>query len=207
MNKPEIILIGAGGHARSCIDVVEQAGEYVISGLIGLPDEVGQEILGYKVIGTDDDLQELKFRYDKALIAVGQIRSPEIRIKLFSKLKALGFSLPYIISSTAYVSQHSVIGNGTIIMHGARINAGVKIGNNCIINSNALIEHDCNIADDCHVSTGVILNGGVYIDEGCFLGSGSILFEGLKIGRYSVVGAGLVIRKSCPDNTKISNQV
>ena len=35
--KSEIILIGAGGHALSCIDVIETHGLYRIAGLVGLP--------------------------------------------------------------------------------------------------------------------------------------------------------------------------
>ena len=54
MIKPSIILIGSGGHARSCIDVIEQQGKYQIAGLIGMPYEVHTQHLGYSLIGTDN---------------------------------------------------------------------------------------------------------------------------------------------------------
>ena len=56
MNKENIILIGAGGHALSCIDVIEQENKYNIHGLVGLKDEVGKKISGYEVIATQDEL-------------------------------------------------------------------------------------------------------------------------------------------------------
>ena len=51
MNKEKILLIGAGGHSQSCIDVIEQENKYEIAGLIGIKEEVGQNRLGYEVIG------------------------------------------------------------------------------------------------------------------------------------------------------------
>ena len=36
--KEEIILIGGGGHCKSCIDVIEQEGKYQIAGIVDLPE-------------------------------------------------------------------------------------------------------------------------------------------------------------------------
>ena len=40
--KKQILLIGAGGHARSCIDVIERENKYKIYGLVGLKKEIGK---------------------------------------------------------------------------------------------------------------------------------------------------------------------
>ena len=55
-----ILVIGAGGHAKACIDVIEATGKYEIIGLTGKVDEVGTSVLGYPVIGSDDMLSELE---------------------------------------------------------------------------------------------------------------------------------------------------
>ena len=81
----KILLIGAGGHARSCIDVIETVGQFEIVGLIEKDEEIKGDNLGYTVIGTDNDLQDLRQKYKNTLIAVGQIKSPIIRIKLYWK--------------------------------------------------------------------------------------------------------------------------
>ncbi|MEA2018724.1 MAG: acetyltransferase, partial [Campylobacterota bacterium] len=105
--KKEILLIGGGGHCKSCIDVIEQENKYTIAGIIDKKEMVGQEILGYKIIGSDDDLEQLFTKYKYALVTIGQIKSNTIRIKLFDKLKNIGYHLPSIISPISYISQHS----------------------------------------------------------------------------------------------------
>lgn len=202
MNKPNLILIGAGGHAHACIDVIEQHDQYRIAGLVGMPEEMHTQHLGYSVIATDGDLLQLAKEYQYAFIAVGQIRLPDSRIRLYRQATELGFQLPIIIAPTAYVSRHATIGTGTIVMHGAIVNAGAKVGCNCIINTLALLEHDVTVDDHCHLSTGAILNGDVNIGAGCFVGSGSIIKEGIALGKGCLVGMGLSVRHNQTDHAR-----
>lgn len=192
MNK--IILIGGGGHCKSAIDVIEQEAQFEIAGIIDKPELLGSKILGYQVIGNDFDLENLAKKYQYALITVGQIKSPSLRIKLFDLAQKFGFLLPCIVSPSAYVSKHSKIGNGTIVMHNAIINANTSIGENCIINSKALIEHDCLIADHCHISTNAIINGGVKIESKCFIGSSVITKNNIIIKKNSFIKAGSLVK-------------
>ena len=194
MSKLNLILIGAGGHAHACIDVIEQQDQYRIAGLVGMPEEMHGRHLGYSVIATDGDLQQLAKEYQYALITVGQIRSPERRIHLYQQAIEVGFQLPFIVAPTAHISRHASIGAGTIVMHGAIVNAGAKVGNNCIINTRALVEHDATVENHCHISTGAILNGDVFIGAGSFVGSGSIIKEGVSLGSGCLVGMGLSVR-------------
>jgi len=194
MSKPKLILIGAGGHAHACIDVIEQHGGYQIAGLVGMPEEMHTQHFGYEVIATDGDLPQLAKDYPYALITVGQIQTSDHRTRLYQQANKLGFQLPAIIAPSAHVSRHATIGLGSIVMHGAIVNAGASVGNNCIINTRALLEHDVTVADHCHISTGAILNGDVKIGSGSFVGSGSIIKEGLALGQHCVVGMGLSVR-------------
>jgi hypothetical protein len=50
MNKPGVILIGAGGHAHACIDVIEQQGHYHIAGLVGIQKEMHTQHFDYAVM-------------------------------------------------------------------------------------------------------------------------------------------------------------
>ncbi|MDB4409459.1 acetyltransferase [Gammaproteobacteria bacterium] len=202
MSKPSVILIGAGGHAHACIDVIEHHGQYQIAGLVGMQEEMHSQHLGYAVIATDAELPQLAKDYQYAFITVGQIRSPDTRIRLYQQAIQLGFSLPVIIAPTAHVSDHATIGAGTIVMHGAIVNAGARVGKNCIINTRALVEHDATVEDHCHISTGTILNGSVSIGLGSFVGSGSIIRDGITLGKNCVVGMGLCVRHNQADNTK-----
>lgn len=204
MSKPSLILIGAGGHAHACIDVIEQHGGYQIAGLIGMPDEMHDRHLGYAVIGTDTNLPELAKTIPYALITLGQIKTPEHRTRLYQQVVALGFQLPTIIAPSAFVSRHAVIGAGTIVMHCAIVNAGAIVGENCIINTRALLEHHATVADHCHISTGAIINGNTAIGSGCFVGSGSIIKEGASLGQGCLVGMGIAVRHNLPNNAQFA---
>jgi sugar O-acyltransferase (sialic acid O-acetyltransferase NeuD family) len=202
MSKPSIILIGAGGHAHACIDVIEQHGKYQIAGLVGMQEEVHTRHLGYSVIATDAELPLLAKDYEFALITVGQVHSPGKRIRLYQQAVELGFSSPIIVAPTAHVATHASVGAGTIVMHGAIVNAAARVGMNCIINTTALIEHDAIVGDHCHISTGAILNGGVSVGSGSFVGSGSVIRDRISIGENCVVGMGLCVRHNQLDNSK-----
>ena len=192
----QLILIGGGGHCHSCIDVIELSNTYKIKGIIESNKSQKRKVMGYPVLGCDKDLQYIIKNNKNIFITLGQIKKPEIRIKLFNLLKKNKINIPIIISPKAYVSKHSLIEDGTIIMHFACINANVKIGQNCIINSKALIEHDSQIGNNCHISTGARINGSVIIGNNVFIGSGAIIHQGVSIKSKSIIGAGKIIKKN-----------
>jgi len=196
MDKKQIILIGGGGHCRSCIDVVEGTDLYNIAGILDLEANLETRILGYKIIGTDRDIPGLAGEGFSFLITIGQIASPAKRIELFELLKELKADLPVIVSPYAYVSKHSKVGIGTIIMNSAVINAGAEVGENCIINSRALIEHDARVGNNCHISTGAIINGGAEIGESTFFGSGAISVQNAVIPPDSFIKANSLFIRS-----------
>ncbi len=192
--RTKIILVGGGGHCKSCIDVIEQSGIYSIAGIIDLPAKIHHKVLGYEIIGTDADLPHIRKDFDNFLITVGQIKSPEIRIGLFQNLKQLNAILPVIVSPMAYVSKHAKVGEGTIVMHHALINAGAQVGRNCIINTKSLIEHDALVGDHCHIATSAVVNGGVIVEDASFFGSGAVSKEYVKIGQRSVIGCNRTVK-------------
>lgn len=189
-----IILIGGGGHCKSVIDVVESVG-YNILGIFDVPEEVGNRVLSYNVIGTDDDIP----RYaDKAefVITIGFIKTPAVRIRIYDKIKEAGGKLATLVASTAYVSKYADVGEGTVVMHHAMVNAGAQIGINCIINTFCNIEHDAVIGNQCHISTGTMVNGDCKVGDRVFVGSQSVMANGASIEDDIIVGAGSFIRKS-----------
>lgn len=190
--KKKIILIGGGGHCRSVIDVIEQEGRFTIAGIIEKYAGESEAVLGYKLIGTDDELEKLRKQYEYAFITIGHIKSNSVRVKLFHRLKALGFKIPTIISPLAYVSKHATVAKGSIVMHHALINASASVGENCIINSKVLIEHDAVIENNCHISTGAIVNGGSIVKADSFYGSNSTCKEVSQVEGF--IKAGSVVK-------------
>jgi sugar O-acyltransferase (sialic acid O-acetyltransferase NeuD family) len=197
MTVEPILLIGAGGHSKACIDVIEQEGRFVVKGLVGLTKEVGSSIFDYPVLGTDEDLPELFADCTNVLIAVGQIKTTEQRISFFDLLQKNNCVLPVIVSPRAYISPHASLGAGTIVMHGAVVNAGAVVGKNCIINSQSLVEHDVIVKDHCHIATAATINSGVQVGTGTFIGSNSSVKQGVNIGDRCVIGMGKHVLANC----------
>ncbi len=197
----ELILVGAGGHCLSCIDVIELQNKYKIVGLID--KKLNNKNLKYKILGKDEDLKNIFKKHKAALVTIGFIKDFEKREETFLNLKKIGFKMPSIISPLAYVSPKAKIGEGTIIMHGAIINRGAIIGKNCIVNTKALIEHDTFVGDNCHVATRSTLNGGVMLGNNSFIGSHAVLKQNIKVGKNCFVNANLFVNKNIKNNSKI----
>ena len=193
--KEDLVLIGGGGHCRSCIDVIEHLDTYTIVGIIDIAARRGKSVLGYEIIGNDSDLSAIIKKVRNFLITIGQINSCQKRKSMYDMIKILGGTLPTIVSPLAYVSPHAMVEEGTIIMHYATVNAGATVGKNCILNTRSLVEHDVTVGDNCHLSTAATVNGGVCIGSDCFIGSNATVREQVKIGAGCIVGAGSLVLK------------
>jgi len=200
--KANIILIGGGGHCNAVIDVIESEGKYSILGILDTNERKGETLLGYEIIGSDDDIEDIIKLCDTFHITIGHIKNNIQRISLFNSIKARGGKFPVIVASTAYVSKHAKLEEGTIIMHNAFVNSNVKIGANCILNTSSVIEHDSVIENHCHISTGAFVNGACILGESSFIGSNATLIEGISIGKNSLIGAGAVVIKNTEDNSR-----
>lgn len=189
----ELVLIGGGGHCRSVIDAAESAGRK-IRGVLDLPENVGSNVLGYSVIGTDSDI--IMHATDcEFVVTVGFIKSAIMRRRLHEMVREAGGVFATIIASTAYVSPHASIGEGTVVLHHATVNAGAVIGPYSILNSASLIEHDVRVGQGSHISTGAVINGGCVIGEEVFIGSNSVVNQCVTVASGAVVASGSVVRR------------
>lgn len=196
MSNEKIILVGGGGHCKSCIEVVESTDKYLITHILDVPQKVGESILDYKINGTDDDIDlYLEDKRNSFLLTIGQTKSAHLRKKLFQKIIAKDGNLPIIISSKALVSKRTQIGRGSIIMHAAVLNADVIVGENCIINNNVNLEHDAKIGNHTHIATNAVINGNCIIGNEVLIGSNSVVLHGVNITDFTIIGAGSVVVK------------
>ena len=196
MDKEKLILIGGGGHCKSCIDVIKANDRYKIVGILDRPELIGQKVCDYEIIGSDNMISNYLDGNFSFLITVGQIRSVSVRKRLFYELKGLGAVLATVVSPLARVSQYAKIANGTIVMHGAMVNAGAEIGENVILNTACNIEHDVVVGNHCHISTHAVVNGNVTIGDGTFIGSNAVISNQVVVGSDIVIGAGSVVVQS-----------
>lgn len=189
-----LLLLGAGGHGNSTVDLVEQTNAYEIRGILDSLHFHKGSLLDYPILGTFDQLESIVPTFPFFLVSVGQIGLPALRRELFERAQATTASSPVVCSPHSYVSSRAQIGGGTAVFPGAVINANAVVGENVIVNSQSLIEHDVTVGSHSHISTGAKINGGVRIGENCFVGSGAVIFQEVAIPAGSVVPAGTIVK-------------
>lgn len=194
--KDSLYVLGAGGHAKVIISVCLEMGMH-IDGVLDEDEHTwGTKILGISVTG---DLRILEKSRSKAIIGIG---NNSIRRKIYERFNEY-VDWQTFIHPDAYVHHSVKIGKGSVIMIGAVVQPDVRIGNHVIINTSASVDHDCVINDYVHIAPGVNLAGGVEVGDGTFFGISSSAVPYVKIGDWSVVGAGSVVINNIPSNKMV----
>lgn len=197
MRTEKLYIIGAGGHAKVVIDILEKQGRYEIIGVLDdNPAMQGRIFFGYQVLGSSSLLLSSENQGFSFLVAIGDNQS---RQRISDHLVATGRALVNAVHPSAQISRNVTIGAGSVVMAGCVINADTVIGRNVIINSRASVDHDCIIEDAVHIAPGVTLCGDVKIGRGSLIGAGATIKPGIHIGANVVIGAGSVAVSNVPD--------
>ena len=189
-----IVVLGAGGHAKVVIATVSAAGGKVMA--VYDDDEAwwGRKILGVPIEGP---ISSEQIGSTPAIIAIGRNRA---RQSIAERLHAQWIS---VCHPDTTVHSSVSLGHGTVIFAGAVVQPDTTIGAHSIINTAASLDHDCIIGDFVHVGPGAHLCGGVTVDEGVLLGVGAKVAPNVKVGAWSTAGAGAVCVLDVPGNTTV----
>ena len=183
-----VVVVGAGGHAAVCIDLLLEAGMEVVGAVSAGPSARSLQV---PVLGTDAELPRLHadgLRH--AFVAIGDNRA---RQRVSAEVKALGFSPVTAVSPRAHLAETVRLGSGVAVMAGAVVNAYTTLGDGVILNTGATVDHDCVLEPYVHIAPGCHLAGTVVAAEGVFVGIGSSVVPGCRLGRWSQLGAGSVV--------------
>lgn len=195
----DVVLVGAGGHAKVCIELLHDMGRRV-GWCIGGPSD-GDQCLGVPVLVGDDHLRSLREQgYRLAFVAIG---ANQVRAALGGAAQEAGYELVSAISPRAVVSPSASLGVGVAVMAGAVINAAAQIGSLSIVNTGATVDHDCELGQFVHVAPQAGIAGSVTVGDGAMLGIGSRVIPGVRIGAGATVGAGAVVIDDVPDGQTV----
>lgn len=199
--KPYLLIYGAGGHAKSVLEIFLHDQRYSIAGIIDDDSKIiGHEVQGVKVLGGKNLLPVLLSQGVRlAVNCVGGILDLGIRAQIFERLDGGGFSLPLVVHSHAVVESSASIGEGSQVFANAYVGADVRIEPWTIINTSAVISHDCWIGKCTHIAPGVLLAGNVRVGDRTLIGMGVTTAIGIKIGGGARIGNGAVILADVPD--------
>jgi sugar O-acyltransferase (sialic acid O-acetyltransferase NeuD family) len=201
----QCIIVGAGGHAKSLIQMIRQAG-YTIVGVTDTTLQKGSLFANaYPVLGTNGDLQQIHDagRYI-AFIGVGGTTENSVRKELYLKLKALGFVLPPLVSREATFDISSRIGEATYVFPAASVGADCVFGVNCIVNQASVTCHGCDVGDHAHIAPGAILAGGCAIGEGATIGMAATIMNKVTVGRDCLIHNNVAIATNIPAGSVVA---
>jgi len=201
--KQELIVFGAGGHAKVVIDLIERQGHYAIAGVFD--DDLtrkGERFFGYQVLGTRADLPAHSSATPRrAIVTIGDNAA---RAAVAAYLDQRDWRFVNAIHPRASISRGATIEPGSVVMAGCVVNADAYLGAHVILNTGATVDHDCRIEDAVHIAPGCHLCGGVSVGRGSLIGAGSTVTPGVRIGERVIVGAGSTVLRDVADGARIS---
>jgi sugar O-acyltransferase (sialic acid O-acetyltransferase NeuD family) len=206
-----LLIIGAGGHGREVLDVVEAINDvtprFDVVGVIA--DHADHELLarrGATCLGSLDQLVDGRLPVvPSSAVVVVAVGDPASRLTLARRSAAAGFeAAPALVHPAATVGADVRLGDGVVLAAGAHVTTNVTIGRHVQVNVAAVVSHDSVIGDHATLSPGVLVNGSVTLGEGAFLGTGAIVTPGRTIGPWAVIGAGAVVVHDVPKGVTAS---
>ncbi|HEX4777670.1 MAG TPA: acetyltransferase [Acidimicrobiia bacterium] len=191
-----VVLIGTGGHAHVCVELLAENPSIEVVGCTG-PTAPGEGEMPVPYLGPDESLADLhRSGIDHAFVAVGDNAR---RAALFQDLETIGLAVVSAVSRAAVISPSARLGTGVAVMAGAVVNAGARIGDGAIVNTGASVDHDTTIGAFAHIAPRVAVAGWSSVGTGAFLGVGCAVIDKVSIGEWTVVGAGAAVVDDLPD--------
>lgn len=196
IEKQNIVVIGASGHAKVIIDIIEQENKYHIVGLIDSFKAKGESIFNYNILGSEADLLDLiaQHNFKAGIIAIGDNWTRKL---VFDKIRGLvpDFYFVTAIHPKAIIGKNVTIGKGTVIMPGVIVNSDTKIGKFCILNTKASLDHDGNIKKFASLAPNATIGGNVNIGAFSAICLGANVIQDITIGKHSIIGAGALVNR------------
>lgn len=198
--QSSILLYGAGGHAKTVLEMIRALGIFPVAGILDdNPALWGQAVLGAPVLGGREKLPELLAQgVFLAANGVGGIINIEVRARLFELLTASGFAFPALIHPRATVENSAQVGAGTQVFAHAYVGSSAILREKCMVNTGAVVSHDCEIGAYTHIAPGCLLAGHVHVGQKALIGMGVTTAIGVSIGEGARVGNGAVVLADLP---------
>ncbi len=202
MKKEKLIIIGASGHAKVIIDIVEKQSQYELLGLIENNPNLEKKVLGYGILGDESILSESIYNDVYLFIAIGD---NWIRHLVKERISALFPTIKFatLIHPSAQIAKDVKIGEGVCIMAGAIVNSDSTIDNFTIINTKASMDHDGYLGAFASLAPNATTGGNVSIGNFTSVGISATIKHGVQIGAHGVVGGGALVLKNFEDNQVI----
>lgn len=182
----DMLLVGAGGHAKVVLDALQVCG---VKQVVVLDDDMSLE--GKTLLGISIQTPVIfEGKEEQAHIAVGNNAAREQLSQLSSNA---GVLLHTVTHPKSIIAASATVKEGCFIAAQAILAPDSKLGRCVIVNHGAIVDHDCIVGDFSHIAPQATLGGGVAIGKGCLIGAGAVVLPGITIADRVTVGAGAVV--------------
>ena len=183
-----IYLIGAGGHAKVILALLEAQGRKCLGIYDDNEQRQGTTLMGVPVIGA---VKEIPDKCDiSAVIAIGD---NAVRKRIAESFRNICWAT--LVHPHSWVHSSVKIEEGSVVFAGAVIQPDTHVGKHTIINTSASVDHDCRIGDFCHIAPGCHLAGGVAVGDNTFIGIGTVVIPCIYVASKITIGAGAAVVK------------
>lgn len=199
----KIMIVGAGGHARTVARIVRAMGCYRFIGFVDRDRKKGALVGDSQVLGGDDIIERCELADACVSIGVGIVRASDVRKRLFETCEKRGYSFVVLRDPSATIASDAKLGRGAQVLPNAVVHPGAKVGDNTIVNTAAVVEHDCVVGPHSHIAPGAILGGGAKVGSCCMIGMGARVLPNVVVGDNVTVGAGAVVVDDVPEGVTV----
>ncbi len=206
MLSNNVVIVGAGSHARAAISIARESKKCRIIGILdwACDFDASESVAGVKVLGClDEQNSSIVNTYKGSCVFFVGIGDNKIRQLVFNELQRHGVEFISLISCSANIASDSTIHKASIVGIGAIVNTHTVVLENSIINSGSTLEHDVLIGAHCHIGPRAILCGSVNVGDGVLVGAGSIILPKIEIASGVKIGAGSIVTKNIMEANSI----
>jgi sugar O-acyltransferase (sialic acid O-acetyltransferase NeuD family) len=200
----QLLVMGAGGHAREVLDVLEtllgKPAAGVHTALFTEPGETSEtaaELVRARGYDLTSVIPKTATQY---LVAVGL---PRVRRRFSGIAERHGLDPGSAVSPLSLLPSEVAGSPGLVCFAGTQVSTNVTFGKHCHLNQMCSVSHDVCMGDFVTLSPGVVLTGSVRVDDDVFVGAGAVVLPGVHIGRGAVIGAGAVVQKNVPPGATV----
>jgi UDP-perosamine 4-acetyltransferase len=187
----DVVIVGAGGHARVLADAFASQGTKVL-GFLDPSIPAGTDVGGHSVLGDDSWLAD--HPSSPVCVGVGATKDVALRERIIELLA--GHRVVGCIHASAVIGTATKIHGSAQVLAGCIINHSAVINANVVVYTGSIVEHDCVVGEHSYLSPRVTLCGGVTIGERVFIGAGAVLLPGVVIGDGATIAAGAIVTEN-----------
>lgn len=188
MGSRQLLVYGAGGHAKVVAELARALGWEVAAFLEDFDGRDGEAFFGAEVVswgrfaaGPD--------RWPGVPVALG-VGDNRARARGAEGFRRAGRSVVALVHPSAVVSPTARLGEGTVVLPGAVVNADAEIGAGVVVNTGAVAEHDARVGDFAHLASGSVVGGGASVGAFALIGLGAVVLPRVRVGAGATLGAG-----------------